>query len=185
MIKCLHRYGIEIPTSIAHAKRIDLKNGNNFWMNAITKEMTNVGIAFTILDEGKKALLGWTKASGHLVFNVNMDFTQKTRWVKDGHQSPNPTTLAYVIVVSRESFRVGLTYAELMDLDVFCCSLFLFLPQGWVFWKKLQPARSRAIKNELRLTPLNIEGSVSGQCSTGRLEHLTDRPECLWSEYRL
>ena len=50
--KCSHKYGIEIPTSIAHSKRIDLKNGNNLWMDAITKEMTNVGIAFTILDEG-------------------------------------------------------------------------------------------------------------------------------------
>ena len=53
--KCSHKYGIEIPTSIAHAKRIDLKNGNNFWMDAITNEITNVVIAFTILDKGKKA----------------------------------------------------------------------------------------------------------------------------------
>ena len=76
---CSHKYGIEIPTSIAHARGIDTKNGNNFWMDAITKEMTNVGITFTILDEDKKAPPGWTKASGHLVFDVKMDFTQKTR----------------------------------------------------------------------------------------------------------
>ena len=50
--KCLHKYGREILTSIAHAKRIDLKNGNNFWMDAITKDINNVGIAFTILDDG-------------------------------------------------------------------------------------------------------------------------------------
>ena len=98
--KCSHKYGIEIPTSIAHAKRIDLKNGNNLWMDAITKEMTNVGIAFTILDEGKKAPPGWTKASGHLVFDVKMYFTRKARWVKDGHWSPDPTTSAYAGVVS-------------------------------------------------------------------------------------
>ena len=116
--KCSHKYGIYIPTSIAHAKRIDLKNGKHLWMDAIKKEMTNVGIAFTILDEGKKAPPGWTKASGHLVFDVKMDFTRKARWVKDGHLSPDPTTSAYAGVVSRESVRMGLTYAELMELDV-------------------------------------------------------------------
>ena len=76
VIKFSHKYGIEIPTSIAHAKRIDLKNGNNLLMDAITKEMTNVGIAFKILDEGKKPPPGWTKASGNLVFDVNMEFTR-------------------------------------------------------------------------------------------------------------
>ena len=87
-------------------------------MDANTKEMTNVGIAFTILDKVKKAPPGWTKASGRLVFDVNMDFTRKARWVKDGHRSPDPTTSAYAGVFSRESVRVGLTYAALMDLDV-------------------------------------------------------------------
>ena len=81
--KCSHKYGIEIPTSIAYAIMIDLKNGHNLWMDAITKEMTNVGITLTILDEGKKAPPGWTKASGHMVFDVKMDFTRKARWVKD------------------------------------------------------------------------------------------------------
>ena len=93
--KCSHKYGIETPTSIAHAKRIDLKNGNNFWMDAITKDINNVGIAFTILDEGRKSPPGWTKASGHLVFDVKMDFTRKAKWVKYEHPYPDPTTLAY------------------------------------------------------------------------------------------
>ena len=81
-------------------------------MDTITKEMTNLGITFTILNEGKKSLPGWTKASGNLVFDVKMDFTRKARWVKDGHRTPDPTTSAYAGVVSRESVRVGLTYAD-------------------------------------------------------------------------
>ena len=121
--KCSHKYGIEIPTSIAHAKRIDMKNGNNVWMNAITKEMTNVGIAFTIIDEGKKTPPGCTKDSGNLVFDFKMDFTRKARWVKDGHWSPDSTTSAYAGVVSRESVRVGLTYAVLMDLGVMAAEI--------------------------------------------------------------
>ena len=101
--KCSHKYGIEIPTYITHATQTDQKNGNTFWTDAILKEMKNVGIAFTILDLGKKAPPGWTKASGHLVFDIKMEFTWKARWVNDEHRSPNPTTLAYAGVVSRES----------------------------------------------------------------------------------
>ena len=67
-----HKYGIEISTSIASARKIDEKNGNDYLMTEINKEMTNIGIAFTILDNGFKAPPGWRKASGHLVFDVNM-----------------------------------------------------------------------------------------------------------------
>ena len=77
--KCSHKYGIEIPTSITHAKRINQKNGNTFWTDAILKEMKNVGIAFTILDMGKKAPPDWTKASGNLVFDARMSSTMTYR----------------------------------------------------------------------------------------------------------
>ena len=121
--KCSHKYGIEIPTSITHAKLIDQKNGNHFWTDAILKEIKNFSIAFTILDLGKKALPGWTKASGHLVFDVKIDFTRKSRWVKDVHRSPNPTTSAYAGVVSRESVQVGLTYVTLIDIEVMAAAI--------------------------------------------------------------
>ena len=87
-------------------------------MTAINKEITNVGIAFTILGDGIKPPPGWRKASGHLVFDLKMDFTRKASWVKDGHRTPDPTTSAYAGVVSRESVRVALTYAVLMSLEV-------------------------------------------------------------------
>ena len=32
--KCSYKYGIDIPTSIAHAKHIDMKNRNNFWIDS-------------------------------------------------------------------------------------------------------------------------------------------------------
>ena len=85
--------------------------------------MTNVGISFTILDDGIKPPPVWRKASGHLVFNVKMDFTRKARWVKDGHRTPDPTTSAYAGVVSRESVRVALNYAALMNLEVMAAEI--------------------------------------------------------------
>ena len=44
-----HKYGIEIPTSWNHAVKIDTKNGNQLWRDALVKEMKNVGVAFDVL----------------------------------------------------------------------------------------------------------------------------------------
>ena len=76
--KCSQTYGIDIPTSITHAKRIYQKNGNTFWTDAILKEMKNVGIAFTILDLSKKAPPGWTKASGNSVMVISRNRDRKS-----------------------------------------------------------------------------------------------------------
>ena len=118
-----HKYGIEVPTSIEHAKKIDSINGNRYWQNAIDKEMSNVKVAFEILGEGEKAPVGWTQSSGHLVFDVKMDFTQKARWVKDGHKTADPEQSTYAGVVSRESVRIALTYAALNDINVTACDI--------------------------------------------------------------
>lgn len=113
-----HKYGIEVPTSIEHAKKIDELNGNTFWQDAIAKEMANVKVAFEILRKGEVSPPGWTKSSGHLVFDVKMDFTRKARWVKDGHRTPDPEQSTFAGVVSRESVRIALTYAALNDINV-------------------------------------------------------------------
>ena len=57
------KYGIEIPTSVENAYEI-----NN--QKAIDKEMMNVSVAFQVLDEGEKAPPGWSKTSGHIVFDI-------------------------------------------------------------------------------------------------------------------
>ena len=75
--------------------------------NAINKEMLNVGIAFEVLPTGEKASPGWIKVTGHLVFDVKMDFTRKARWALDGHKTPDPVGYTYAGVVSRESVRIA------------------------------------------------------------------------------
>lgn len=112
------KYGVEIPTSIEHARRLDDENGNTLWMDALKKEMQNVGIAFEILEAGESAPPGWRKASGHLIWDCKMDFTRKARWVLDGHKQPNPELSTYAGVVSRESVRIAFTYAALNGLNV-------------------------------------------------------------------
>ena len=116
--KTTHKYGIEVPTSLEHAYEIDRVNKNTIWRDALAKEMLNIGIAFEVLDENKKAPPGWKPVTGHLIWDVKMDFTRKARWVLDGHKTASPVGSTYAGVVSRESVRIGFTYAALNDLSV-------------------------------------------------------------------
>ena len=121
--KTTHKYGIEIPRSVKHASEMDLRNGNYFWVKSIKKETTNVVIAFEILDEDKSAPVGWSKESGHLIFDVKMDFTRKARWVLDGNRSADPVGYTYDGVVSRDSVRIALTSAALNNIDVLAAEI--------------------------------------------------------------
>lgn len=121
--KSNQKYGIKIPTSIKNAHELDTSNGNTHWSDAISKEMTNVGIAFDILDMNQHVPVGWKPVTGRLIFDVKMDFTRKARWVLDGHKLPDPGVSTYAGVVSRESVRIALTYAALNDIDVYAADI--------------------------------------------------------------
>jgi len=113
-----HKYGIEVPRTLAEALALDKKNGNRYWSTAVEKEMGTIIIAFEVLGVHDKPPPGWSKSSGHLIFDVKMDFTRKARWVKDGHRTPDAIIPNYAGVVSRESIRIILTYAALLGLTL-------------------------------------------------------------------
>ena len=46
--KTTHKYGIEIPKNVAHAMELKRENGNTMLMDALAKEMSNVGVAFEV-----------------------------------------------------------------------------------------------------------------------------------------
>ena len=96
-----HKYGIEVPTSVGHSKWIDVSNDNLFWKYDIDKEITTVAAAFEIIDEDKPSPVGWKKTSWHLVFDINMDFTHKDRWVKDSHRTADPEQSTSAVFVSQ------------------------------------------------------------------------------------
>jgi hypothetical protein len=119
-----HKYGVELPRSVEHAHELDRKNGDDLWAQSLTKEMTNLGVAFEILPDNKQPPPGWSKVTGHLIFDVKMDLTRKARWVLNGHLTPDVTDVStYAGVVSRESKRIALTYAALNDLDVIAADI--------------------------------------------------------------
>ena len=114
-----HKYGIEIPTSIEHAKELNQKDGSDFWMKVLAQEMYNIGVEIEILAKGQPAPIGWHKVMGHFVWDVKMDFTHKAQWVLDGHKTLDAEASTYAGVVSRESIRIVFLYAALNGLDIF------------------------------------------------------------------
>ena len=63
--------------------------------------MINVGIAFEVMEHYENVTVGWHAVTGHIIFDVNMDFTRKVRWVLEGHKTAEPNISTYAGVVSR------------------------------------------------------------------------------------
>lgn len=121
--KVTQKFGIKILTSLSRAKELDRKNGNTLWIDAWNKEMSNVSIAFEIKPHGYTPPPSWLVTSGHLVWDIKMDFTPKARWVKDGHKTADIIASNYAGVVSRESVRIAFTYAALNGLPVWAADI--------------------------------------------------------------
>ena len=119
-----HKYGIEIPKNINHAKEIDRRNGNSLWWDAICQEMATVRVAFEAIDDGKIPP-GYTKIDCHLIFDVKLgeNFRRKARFVAGGHVTDVPSSLTYSSVVSRDSVRICLLLSALNGLDVMSCDI--------------------------------------------------------------
>lgn len=116
-----HKYGIEIPKSVAHALELDAKNGDTRWWDAIMKEMANVRVAFQKFEGEKQDLPpGFQEIKCHMIFDVKLgeNFRRKARYVAGGHVTDPPATTTYSSVVSRESVRIALLIAALNDLEV-------------------------------------------------------------------
>ncbi len=77
-----------------------MKNGNNYWSEAVGKEMCIIVVAFDFLEPNAHPPPGWMQSSGHLIVDVKMDLTQKARWVKDGQRTPDAINPSYAGVVS-------------------------------------------------------------------------------------
>ena len=117
--KVTHKYGVEIPTSVEHAKDLDARNGNRLWQTALEKEIYELGRGIEVKDESvTRPPPGWSLVTGHTVWDVKMDFTRKARWVLDGHKTPDPIYSNFAGVVSRESIRIAFTYAAFNGLQV-------------------------------------------------------------------
>jgi hypothetical protein len=46
-----HKFGVRQPKTVEEALSIDAETGTSFWMDAITKEMSKVKVAFEFCDD--------------------------------------------------------------------------------------------------------------------------------------
>jgi hypothetical protein len=72
-LKKTHKFGIELPKTVAEAYELDRRNGDTKWADAIAKEMKNVRVAFRILPDGERAPQNYQFVHCHMIFDVKMD----------------------------------------------------------------------------------------------------------------
>ena len=142
--KITHKFGIELPTDVEHAYRLDRANGNNLWREAIELEMKNVRVAFKVLNDGEEIPPGYQHMTGHMIYEIKLGegFRRKCRWVGGGHKVDTPSYMTYATVVSRETVRIALTVAALHDLEVKSADIqnaYLTAPCAEKIWTTLGP----------------------------------------------
>jgi hypothetical protein len=108
---------------VEQALELDCASGTTYWHDAIQKEMRNVSVAFDFLPEGESVLIGYTKISIQMVFDIKIDFTRKAHLVAGWHVTDVPSNLTYSSVVSRESIRIMFLIAALNDLQVLSANI--------------------------------------------------------------
>lgn len=97
-----HKYGIEIPKSVVEAKRLDIKNGNHEWEEAIEMEMKKIHNAVKKHHGDPSKLVGYEEITAHMIFDVKLgkNFRKKARYILDGHKTSPNSYLTYSTVVS-------------------------------------------------------------------------------------
>ena len=142
-LKKTHKFGVELPKSVAEAYALDKKNGNTLWADSIAKEMKDVRPAFKIMEDGKQVPIGYQRVNCHMIFDVKMeDFRRKARLVAGGHVTKPPATITYASIVSRETVRIALTLAALNGLEVKVADIqnaYITAPVTELIWTVLGP----------------------------------------------
>ncbi len=74
-----YKYGYEVPKNYEHAVKLDAKNGNTKWQDAISLELVQMDDYKTFKDLGKDAEPppGYKKIRVHLVFDIKHDGRHK------------------------------------------------------------------------------------------------------------
>ena len=66
---------------------------------------------------------GYQKITCHVIFDVNMYFTWKSRFVANGNKTEAPVSLTYSSVVSRGSVQLAFLISIMNDLGVMTCDI--------------------------------------------------------------
>ena len=122
-----YKYGFEVPRNYEHALRLDERNKNTRWQDAVILELRQIDEYKAFTDHGhhtkSKPPDGYKKIRVHLVFDVKHDGRHKARLVADGHLTDIPLDSVYSGVVSLQGFRLVLFLAELNQLELWATDI--------------------------------------------------------------
>jgi Reverse transcriptase (RNA-dependent DNA polymerase) len=122
-----YKYGFEVPKNYAHALRLDERNGNTLWKDAVATERNQIQEYDVFDDHGHNTKVppptGYKKIRIHLVFDVKHDGRHKARLVADGHLTDIPIESVYSGVVSLRGFRLVVFLAELNSLPLWATDI--------------------------------------------------------------
>ena len=116
--KNIFKFGVEVPLRVEDALRTYWVNCNTLWNDSIGKEMNNSRVDFNSVDRDNHASVGNKEITCHVIFDVKMDLTRKSRYVAVGHITNLPSFMTYVSLVSRDSVCLAFLIIALNGLDI-------------------------------------------------------------------
>jgi hypothetical protein len=114
-----YKFGVEVPTSIAHALRLDAQAGNTMWQDAINTEVKQLNDYKTFrLRTHLDNIDDYTRIPYHCVFDVKFDGRRKCRIVAGGNHTTPTKESVFSGVVNISSVRLGFLIASLNVLQI-------------------------------------------------------------------
>ena len=122
-----YKYGFELPKGYDHAVRLDERNGNTKWQDAMAHELNVIDEYETFEDIGhaKEAKIpeDFKRIRVHWVYDVKHDGRHRARLVADGNLTEIPLESVYSGVVSLRGFRLALFLAELNGMEAWATDI--------------------------------------------------------------
>jgi len=120
-----YKFGVQVPRSIMEAYKLDERNGNNKWADAIKREtdMLQLYECFDVQPEGAQPPQGYQRIPLIWVFDVKFDGRHRARCVAGGHMTSDLEDDMYSGVVNLETVRIAFVAAALMELQVIAADI--------------------------------------------------------------
>jgi hypothetical protein len=166
-----YKFGVQIPTSISHALRLDRMNGNNLWQEAIKKEMDQLKEykTFRLPTDGDD-LSTYQQIPYHMVFDCKFDGRRKGRLVAGGNHTIVTSEQVYSGVVGIETIRTILALSA-MDPDLQVCAA--DISNAFLYGKNIEKTMIKAGPEfgELQGQTLIVEGGWYGHKTAAATFH--------------
>lgn len=168
------KFGVEIPRSVKDALRLDQKNGNRLWQDAMDTELRQIKEykTFRLPSKGED-LSKLQRIPYHIVWDCKFDGRRKARLVAGGNHTETPKEDIFSGVVGMSTVRLGFFLADLFDLQVCAADI----GNAFLYGKNREPVYIRAGPEfgPLEGKPLIIDRSLYGlKSSAARFhEHLS------------